>query len=71
MRTADKIIGQLLYYYGMLWYWPFDWVVGRWYWDRGWTRHQIAKYIAGQFMWVRNWRYEMNMDDNGEKGKLW
>ena len=58
----NKITGRLLYAYGMLWAWPFRLTPARWVCAgcSGWgtLRGRWGAFVACQYGWVRNGRYE-------------
>ena len=64
--TLDRLVGRLLYAYGMVWYWPFKLTPSKWIcWGcNGWDtlRGKWGAFVTSQFGWVRNWRYETLVD---------
>jgi len=68
--AVQRLVGRLLYAYGLLWLWPFRLTPSRWICDgcSGWNtmRGRWGAFVTSQFGWVRNWRYETLVLPNDE-----
>jgi len=62
----ERLIGNVLYAYGLLWLWlfrmtPAKWIVQGCCGGRNDIRGKWGRYVTSQLGWTRNWRYETRL----------